>query len=55
MGPDDAFADVLEGVIRAGHPAIERHPKPGWRVVDSSELSVEQTVDRILELTGVRP
>lgn len=50
-GSQDEFAKMLEGVIRGNHATIAQHPKPGWQVVDSTHLSVEQTVDRILEIT----
>jgi predicted kinase len=43
------FKAVLEHAIRLIHPTIERHPKTGWIVVDSSHLTVQQTVDFILE------
>jgi predicted kinase len=47
---------VLGQAIRFLHGEIESQPetKIGWHVVDSSELSVEETVDRILEMTAVR-
>ena len=53
--PGDPFTAMLEGVIRSEHETIRLHPKTGWHVVDSSELGVAETVDRILELTGTRP
>ena len=42
----------LADVISFLNPMIQAHPKTGWHVVDSSDLSVEQTVDRILEVTS---
>lgn len=48
------FKTVLEKAIRYTHEAIEGRPLDGWHVVDSSLLSVEETVDRIFELTEVR-
>jgi thymidylate kinase len=56
MRTTKAFSSTtLEGVIRQLHAEFTAIDKPGWLVVDSSVLSVEETVDRILELTGVTP
>ena len=49
---EGAFKEVLAGVIRMLHPEIQAHPKAGWHALDSSNLSVEETVDRILAVTG---
>ena len=49
---EGAFKEVLAGVIQTLHPEIEAHPKAGWHALDSSRWSVEQTVDRILAVTG---
>jgi hypothetical protein len=47
--PDEGgFKAVLEMAIKALYPQIQRHPKTGWLVVDSSQMNVEQTVDFIL-------
>jgi chloramphenicol 3-O-phosphotransferase len=47
--PDEgSFKVVLEAVIQDLHPKIQHHPKTGWLVVDSSQMSLEQTVDFIL-------
>jgi hypothetical protein len=45
----DGEASILEAVIRQNHAIIRDHPKPGWLVVDSSDLSVAETVNWILE------
>ncbi len=52
--PDDGFTKFLETIIREQHPVIQKHAKTGWHVIDSSELSIEQTVDRILEITQTK-
>lgn len=48
---EGSFKKVLEPVIRQLHTEIAAHPKTKWLVIDSSDLSVEATVDRILEET----
>ena len=52
----DGSTDHFERAIRFVHQAIETRPEllTGWHVVDSSELNVEETVDCILERTGIR-
>jgi chloramphenicol 3-O-phosphotransferase len=52
----EGMKQMLEQGIRHVHHAIETQPetKTGWHVVDSSNLSIEETVDRILEMTGIR-
>ena len=52
----DGRTDHFEQALRFVHHAIETRPEllTGWHVVDSSELNVEETVDCILELTGIR-
>jgi adenylylsulfate kinase-like enzyme len=48
--PDEgSFKQILERAIRSLQAGIQGHPKMGWLVIDSSDLSVEQTVDLILE------
>jgi adenylylsulfate kinase-like enzyme len=48
--PDEgSFKLILESAVRSLQTGIETHPKTGWLVIDSSDLSVEQTVDLILE------
>jgi adenylylsulfate kinase-like enzyme len=48
--PDEgSFKHILEQTIRSLQTDIEAHPKTGWLVIDSSNLSVQQTVDCILE------
>jgi adenylylsulfate kinase-like enzyme len=48
--PDEgSFKQTLETAIRSLQTGIEAHPKTGWLVIDSSHLSVDQTVDQILE------
>ena len=42
-------------VVPPLHGLMEAHLTTGWTVVDSSELTVEETVDEILARTGVRP
>jgi hypothetical protein len=48
----DGSTDHFEQAIRFVHHAIETRPEllTGWHVVDSSELSIDETVDCILEL-----
>jgi chloramphenicol 3-O-phosphotransferase len=48
----DGSASHFEQAIRFVHHAIEIRPEllTGWHVVDSSRLSIEETVDSILEL-----
>ena len=53
--PNDPFANFLEDVIRWNYPLIKAHPKIGWQVIDSSNLSVSQTVNKILEMTTIKP
>jgi len=54
--PDEgSFKAVLEQAICELYPAIQTHPRVGWCAVDSSHLSVEQTVDLILERTHTQP
>ena len=50
----EGYTKVLASVIQQNHPIIEQHPKPGWLVIDSTHLSVEQTVDCLLEKTQIR-
>jgi hypothetical protein len=48
--PDEgSFKQILEQAIRSLQVGIQAHPKTGWLVIDSSDLSVGQTVDLILE------
>ncbi len=48
--PDEgSFKQILEAAIRQLHTDIVAHPKTNWLVIDSSQLSVEATVDIILE------
>jgi hypothetical protein len=48
----DGTTDHFEQAIHFVHHAIEIRPEllTGWHVVDSSGLSIEETVDCILEL-----
>jgi hypothetical protein len=48
---EGSFKKILEGAIRQLHSDIAAHPKINWLVIDSSGLSVEQTVDKILART----
>jgi thymidylate kinase len=48
---EGSFKKYLEQGVRYLFEDIQQHPKTGWRVVDSSNLGVEETVERILELT----
>ena len=48
---EGSFKNILEQAIRQLHTEIAAHPKTNWLVIDSSGLSVEQTVDKILERT----
>jgi Chloramphenicol phosphotransferase-like protein len=52
----DGTADHFERAIRFVHHAIETRPEllTGWHVLDSSRLTVEETVDQILELTSIK-
>lgn len=52
---EGSFKVALAQAIGMVHGDIDRHPKMGWHVVDSSDLGVEATVDLILELTGRTP
>lgn len=47
----------LEAGVRHVHDAVSTYPETtvGWHVLDSSRLSVAQTVDQILELTQIKP
>ena len=45
----------LGEVIPPLYRSMESHLTTGWTVVDSSALTVEETVDEILGRTGVRP
>lgn len=49
---EGSFKKILEGAIRQLHTDIAAHPKTNWLVIDSSRLSVEQTVNNILETIG---
>ncbi|NJK43569.1 MAG: AAA family ATPase [Pleurocapsa sp. SU_196_0] len=46
---------VLEDVIRFLHADLSVMERHGWHVVDSSDLTLEETVSAVLERTGVRP
>jgi regulator of PEP synthase PpsR (kinase-PPPase family) len=52
----DGTTDHFEQAIRFVHHAIETQPEllTGWHVVDSSKLSIEETVDWILEIMNIR-
>ncbi|MDX2008185.1 MAG: hypothetical protein SFU83_23320 [Meiothermus sp.] len=52
---EGSFKKYLEQGVRYLFDEIQQHPKTGWLVVDSSNLTVEQTVDQILELTQAGP
>lgn len=49
----DGITDHFEQAIRIVHHAIETRPEflTDWHVLDSSELSIKETVARILETT----
>ena len=51
----ESFRGMLAMGIAEVDDALERHPKVGWRTIDSSDLSVEETVDRILHETQTTP
>jgi AAA domain len=51
----DSFRPLLEQAIAFVDDELERHPKVGWHVIDSTRLTVEETVDAILHATGVQP
>ena len=51
----DGFRPLLEQAVALVDDELERHPKTGWHVIDSTRLTVEQTVDAILHATGVQP
>ena len=51
---EGSFKSLLERAVRSLHPQIAAHPKSGWCAVDSSELSVAETVDRIFQLSQQR-
>lgn len=41
---------VLDFIVRGMNPSMAESPSPGWRVLDTTHLSVEETVGRILEV-----
>ncbi len=45
---EGSFKQNLEQAIRYLYTQIKAHPKTNWLVIDSSQLSVEETVDKIL-------
>ena len=47
--------EILIGVIRHLHAEYTAMDVRGWLVIDSSELTVEETVNLILERSGVSP
>ena len=52
------MGELLPGlgeVVPPLYRSMESHLTNGWTVVDSSALTVEETVDEILARTGVRP
>ncbi|WP_309571595.1 phosphotransferase-like protein [Deinococcus sp.] len=49
----DRFVPVLERVIHAVHAELAGHPNTGLHIIDSSHLSVEETVDQILAIPAV--
>lgn len=51
----DFDTSVLIEVIRSLHPSIVAQPfaEAGWIIIDSTELSLEQTVDTILQRIGL--
>ncbi len=51
---EGSFKQILEPAIRSVYATIKAHSKIGWNLVDSSDLSVEETVDLILEVTAVQ-
>jgi chloramphenicol 3-O-phosphotransferase len=46
---------VLERVIRFLYTDLEGMEVHGWQVIDSSELSLDETVNVVLERSGVNP
>ena len=50
-----SFKQLLAQAIAMVDEALELHPKTGWHVVDSSHLTVEQTVDALLKVTQTAP
>ena len=51
----DFHHETLTGVIRYLHAEYTVMDVRGWLVIDSSELGVEETVNLILERSGVNP
>jgi adenylate kinase family enzyme len=49
---EGSFKHVLEQAIGQLYTEIQMHPKTNWMVIDSSHLSVEETVDKIFEMIG---
>ncbi len=45
---EGSFKKILEQAIGYLYTQIEVHPKTNWLVIDSSDLSIEETVDKIL-------
>ena len=48
---EGSFKQILDSAIRQLHVELASHSKTNWLVIDSSRLSVEQTVDKILART----
>lgn len=47
-----SFQGTLAQAITAVDRDLDRHSKSGWHVIDSTGLTVDQTVDTILQVTG---
>jgi len=46
---EGSFKKILEQAIGIVYSSVQAHPKTDWLVIDSSRLSVGETVDQILE------
>jgi chloramphenicol 3-O-phosphotransferase len=49
----DFHPEILEDVIRFLHAQYTAMGQQGWLVIDSSALTLEETVDALLEASGV--
>jgi regulator of PEP synthase PpsR (kinase-PPPase family) len=51
----DFHPEILIDVIQHLHAEYTAMDVRGWLVIDSSELTIEETVNLILERSGVNP
>ena len=48
----NALADFLAQAIPVLYDVQDRGLRDGWTAIDTSELTVDETVERVLALTG---